>query len=79
MSHRLQVLIPEPLDAKIEKAAQRSRTSKGAWVRQAIELALEQRHSGESRAEDPLARLASLNGPTADIDEMIAEIESGRS
>jgi metal-responsive CopG/Arc/MetJ family transcriptional regulator len=79
MSHRLQVLIPEQLDARIDKAAQRSRTSKGAWVRKAIEDALERRSSKEQGSIDPLARLASLNGPTADIDDMIAQIESGRS
>ena len=79
MSHRLQVLIPEQLDAKIEKAAQRGRTSKGAWVRKAIEDTLERRSSKEQGGTDPLTRLASLNGPTADIDEMIAQIESGRS
>jgi hypothetical protein len=78
MSHRLQVLIPEDLEARIEKAAQRARTSKGAWVRMAIELALKRR-PGESGSADPLARLASLDAPTADIDGMIAEIESGRS
>lgn len=78
MSHRLQVLIPEQLDAKIEKAAQRSRTSKGAWVRKAIEDALERRPAGEPRGSDALARLASLNAPTADVDDMIGEIESGR-
>jgi hypothetical protein len=27
---------------------------------------------------DPLERLASLNAPTADIDQMIAETEAGR-
>jgi hypothetical protein len=79
MSHRLQVLVPEELDAQIEKAAQRSRTSKGAWVRQAIESALKNRHPGESASSDPLARMASLGAPTADIDDMIAEIESGRA
>jgi len=79
MSHRLQVLIPEQLDARIEKAAQRSRTSKGAWVRKAIEDALVRPSSKELGATDPLARLASLNGPAADIDVIIAQIESGRS
>jgi len=79
MSHRLQVLIPDELDSRIEKAAQRNRTSKGAWVRRAIEAALERRPGEESQSADPLARLASLNAPTADIDQMIAEIESGRS
>jgi hypothetical protein len=27
---------------------------------------------------DPLARLAALNGPTADVDQMLAEIAAGR-
>jgi hypothetical protein len=27
---------------------------------------------------DPLARLAALNGPTADIEQMLAEIAAGR-
>lgn len=78
MSHRLQVLIPEELDARVQKAAQRRRMSKGAWVRCVIEDALASR-STASAATDPLARLASLNAPTADIDDMLAEIESGRS
>ena len=79
MSHRLQVLIPEQLDARIEKAAKRNRTSKGAWVRQAIEAALERRAGQGSSSADPLLRLASLEAPTAEIGDMIAEIESGRS
>lgn len=28
--------------------------------------------------QDPLKHLASLNGPTADIDQMLREIEAGR-
>ena len=75
MSHRLQVLIPEELDAAIRKAAQRQRCSKGAWVRQAIERALAETRS----AGDPLGRLATLEAPTADIDQMLAEIEAGRT
>jgi metal-responsive CopG/Arc/MetJ family transcriptional regulator len=79
MSHRLQSLIPEELNARIENAAQRGRTSKGAWVRQAIEAALERREGQESGGADPLLSLASLGAPTADINDMIAEIGSGRS
>ena len=74
MSHRLQVLIPEGLDARIRKAAQRNRISKGEWVRRAIERALSENLS----SGDPLARLSSLGAPTADIAEMLAEIEAGR-
>lgn len=73
MSHRLQVLVPETLERRIRKAAQRKRLSTGAWVRQALELALQ-----DHRAADPLDRLASLGAPTGDIDQMLAEIEAGR-
>jgi len=78
MSHRLQVLIPEELDARIRKAARRLRVSKGAWVRQAVEAAL-QSASGQQDGADPLRRLGSLEAPTADIDQMLSEIEAGRS
>lgn len=74
MSKRLQVLIPEGLDARVTKAAQRKRQSKGEWVRRAIERALDDR--GDDA--DPVAKLASLGGPTADIDQMLAEIDAGR-
>jgi hypothetical protein len=74
MSIRLQVLIPEGLDARIRKAAQRSRLSKGAWVRGAIERAIAE----DRQPADPLAKLASLGAPTGDIDQMLAEIEAGR-
>ncbi|MEO8660578.1 MAG: antitoxin [Bryobacteraceae bacterium] len=76
MSHRLQVLIPSELDANLEKAAQRSCMSKGAWVRTALQEALDR--SGHLAAEDSVARLAALDAPTADIDQMLAEIEAGR-
>ena len=73
MSHRLQVLIPEDLDSRIRKAAARSRVSKGEWVRRAVEEVL------RKSVEDPVARLASLGAPTADVEQMLAEIEAGRS
>jgi len=75
MSHRLQVLIPEELEGRLRKAAGRSRLSKGEWVRTAIEEKLG-REASTSR--DPLAALASLDAPTADIDVMLHEIEAGR-
>ena len=60
MSHRLQVLIPEDLDTRIANAAQRSRTSKGAWVRRAIEAVLERRGGQERGGADPLLRLPNV-------------------
>ncbi len=75
MSHRLQVLIPTSLEARVRKAAQRSRVSKGEWVRRALESAL----SGPLAPADPVAKLAQIGAPTADIAQMLAEIEAGRS
>lgn len=76
-SYRLQVLIPGSLENRLRKAAKRAQTSRGAWVRGAIEERLE-RESGDL-PRDPLAAMQELNAPTADIDVMIAEIEAGRS
>lgn len=73
MSHRLQVLIPVSLDARITKAAQRKRQSKGEWVRTALLRAL-----SEDRTPDPLEKLAALRGPTGDVEQMLAEIEAAR-
>lgn len=75
MSIRLQILVSEALDRRIDKAAQRSRLSTSAWVRQAIEHALaEDRPVGEA-----LDRLARLEAPTGDIEQMLTDIEAGRS
>jgi hypothetical protein len=77
MSHRLQVLIPPDLDARLRKAAQRNRISKGEWVRRALENALRQ-PAKAGAVSDPLSRLGSLRGPTADLHQILAEIEAGR-
>jgi hypothetical protein len=74
MKHRLQVLIPEQLNARITRAARRQRTSKGEWVRRVLEENL--RRGGDQ--PDPLEQMRALNGPTADIEQMLAEIEAGR-
>ena len=74
MSHRLQVLIPNDLNARIRRAAERSRVSKGEWVRRAIERALEE----QKTASDALQKLAALEAPTGDIEQLLAEIEVGR-
>ena len=67
MSHRLQVLIPEELDMQLRKAALCSRVSKAEWARRALRQSV-----------DPVARLASLNAPTAYIEQMLSEIVRGR-
>ncbi len=74
MSYRLQILVPESLEARIRKAALRTRVSKGEWVRRAIAKALEQGLA----TSDPLEDLAALGAPTGDVDQMLSEIEAGR-
>ncbi len=74
MSHRLQVLIPETMDSALAKAASRQRVTKSEWARRALAEALRRERAGG----DPLARLAALRAPTADIDQMNSEIMRGR-
>jgi hypothetical protein len=47
------------------------------WVREAIEERLERELRRSS--EEALEALSKLDAPTADIDDMIAEIASGRA
>lgn len=74
MSHRLQVLIPDDLAARVQQAAERGRVSKGEWVRRALKRSLAE----ERPARDPLSALAALQAPTGDIDRMLVEIDDGR-
>ena len=71
---RLQVLIPDS-DVRLRKAAERSQVSKGEWVRRALDRALAEEHA----AADPVSALAALDAPTGDIEQMLAEIETGRT
>ena len=71
MSHRLQVLVPEELNRALGQAAARARVSKGEFVRSALEAALEQ----QIVETDPVAALAVINAPTADMEQMLGEID----
>lgn len=76
MSYRLQVLISEDLDAQIQKAAKRNRISKGEWVRRVLRESVQ---GGRARSGgSAVSQMAVLNGPTAGIEQMLHEVESGR-
>lgn len=75
MSIRLQVLMPEGLERRVRKAAQRERLSTSAWVRRAVERALAEDRPATA---DPLDQLSALGAPTGDIEQMLAEIDAGR-
>jgi hypothetical protein len=48
--------------------------SMGEWVRGAIEKALKE----QKTTTNALAKLAALDAPTGDIEQMLGEIEDGR-
>ena len=77
MSHRLQVVIFVELDAQLRKAAHRNRMSKGEWVRRALRESL-RKSRWVVAVPDALARLGSLDAPTANIKQMLSEISGGR-
>lgn len=79
MTQRLQVLLEEDEFEEIRRIAKRHRMTVAEWVRQALRVA---------RADEPYAepkrKLAVLREsargdyPTADIDQMLAEIARGQ-
>jgi hypothetical protein len=78
MSKRLQVLLQEDELREIQRAARRERLTVAEWVRQTLREA--RRRRPEPSIERKLAAIrkaASYAAPTADIDQMLAEIESG--
>ena len=77
MSKRLQVLFENDEYLEIQAAARRSRMTVAEWVRQALRRA---RHDHPATVEAKLAAVADAarhDFPTADIDVMLSEIESG--
>lgn len=78
MSKRLEVLLSAQEMADIQRIARQERLTVGEWVRRTLREAREQ---GSMR--DPEVKLratrraAEFSFPTADIDEMLGEIERG--
>jgi Ribbon-helix-helix protein, copG family len=78
MSKRLQVLLPEPELAEIQKLAEYEQVSVGEWVRRALRDARLRRASVEPYAKlKSVRQAAECSFPTADIDQMLAEIAQG--
>ena len=75
---RLQVLMDEAELQALRRAARRQGVTVATYVRSAIETA-RGRESGRSRSEKlaVLRRAVQHEGPTGDIDQMLAEIERG--
>jgi hypothetical protein len=78
MAKRLQVILQDPEYREIQRVARSRRMSIAEWVRQSLTVARRQEPLGNvSQKLDAIRAAARHSFPTADIDTMLAEIESG--
>jgi len=78
MSQRLQVLLDEVEFAEIRRVARRQRMTVAEWVRQALRLARQAEPSGNPGRKLAMVREAARAAyPTADLPQMLDEIERG--
>jgi hypothetical protein len=74
----LQVILQDPEYREIKRVARARRMSIAAWVRQALALARRQEPVNDTEKKLAAIRAAvQFNGPTADIEQMLEEIERG--
>lgn len=78
MSKRLQVLLPDQEMDEIQLLAGREHLTVGEWVRRTLREARSQKSmiSRETKLR-VIERASEYNFPTANIDQMLAEIEQG--
>lgn len=78
MAKRLQVILQDPEYREIQRVARARHMSIAEWVRQALDLARRREPTQDSAKKLAVVRAAVLhNGPAADIDQMLEEIERG--
>ena len=78
MAKRLQVILQDSVYREIRRAARARRMTIAEWVRQALDLARRREPSNDVEKKLAVIRAAvQFNGPTADIDVMLDEIERG--
>jgi hypothetical protein len=78
MSKRLQVLLADQEFSEIQRFAERERLTVGEWVRQTLREARMRRPVNDPATKPKaIRRAAEYSGPTAEIDQMLREIERG--
>ena len=78
MSKRLQVVLDEEEFREIRSVARRARMSVSEWVRQALRAARREVPSVDaSRKLEAVRAAVAYDFPTADMDRMLREIETG--
>ena len=79
MSKRLQVIVPDDEFDAIHQTASSQGLSMSAWVRGVLQQARRDASSHQMERKRSAIRLALTHDfPTADIDEMLEEIDQGR-
>jgi len=77
MSKRLQVLLEDDELAVVQEAARRQRLTTAEWVRRSLRSTLEQQRSPDASDKlEALAVASQYSFPTADIEQMLTEIEA---
>jgi hypothetical protein len=78
MSKRLQVVLDDKELDEIRRAARKVRMTTAEWVRQALRKAQRAEPRGDAKTKLAVVRAAAEHTfPTADIDQMLQEIERG--
>jgi hypothetical protein len=78
VSKRLQVSLPDQEMSDIQRLAKHERLTVGEWVRRVLREARSSRPEVEPETKlNAVRRAASYSFPTADIDQMLGEIEQG--
>jgi hypothetical protein len=78
MTKRLQVILQDSEYREIQQVASARHMSIAEWVRQALAAARRYEPLGDSSKKlDAVREAAKLDFPTADIDEMLSQIERG--
>ncbi|MGA2186013.1 MAG: antitoxin [Bryobacteraceae bacterium] len=78
MSKRLQVLLPDQEMSDIQRLAKRERVTVGEWVRRVLRESRASRPAVEPETKlKAVRRAAEYSFPTADVKQMLTEIERG--
>ena len=79
MARRLQILLDEAEHLEIRKAAERQGLSIAEWVRQTLRTARRAETEKVSAKLRAVADAAAHDFPTGEIEEMLGDVEAGRS
>jgi hypothetical protein len=78
VSKRLQVILDDAEMRELQRVARARRMTVAQWVRQALRAARRQEPGSDPRKKLEIVRAAARHSyPTADIEDMLAQIERG--